>query len=857
MPSSGWSASASGPAVYSPQLPHIHHLEVLPPAVQTPDTPFEKPGVCGLANSSGGGEAKITQTREEQNTRRTQRLLRKSQKHVAEVLRTTRQAEPFIRTFDAGVLSGKSPLGERSWEQPLLQTAAGASQVWGSPAHMEETQQHLGDRMQDLPRTSGSLGLGVLATVCSGGQRSAQRPGTGAPRHPKARLSLPLPTGLPAFDLTLEDPEDTEEERPSSRPLTSTETPEDSAWGADSQGLALQDHRSLDITLQLRQGPPTPHLCGVHTAAGTSRDHMELVTGLLASCSGCPQARTSSWALKLQLQDYSGEFQARHSPVPDLRGLVSSPALQKIEDNNSRVFTVDVKASEHQVKQATEKLPDFDLAKVNTWSGLLQRGPSEETQGHLSETARLLPSQGAGLVEWRWCAGCRLQTSLDGSRESVHAPEDLLGLQQLESVRSEQGPVHPVTVQTSTRDRGREGHCGGHPQGPRGRVSALSFAAAPGAEASDACNHQEPGPTGPPHRSRACLSTTSANTSCRASVLPSPRPSLRFAGCPGHRVRAEWVEPAPQHPNPPPGARRLHRAPNVPGVGPKERRGQRAAFSKLSGVWTTEDPPAPTPPPNGLGSRGGRGPALRPRLLFTPPLPLDPRPRRAAETRVGRDWGGLKRGVPRRTLHRRPGKPPWGLGACRCGQGGREGSRRFACVLPVSPAAPEAPLLTARARNAASRRPRRAWAPPSPGTPAGGHARTRSTGHARPRVLAAGLARGAGRTDGCPGVGGRAAEFCGGRSRCPRTLRRRGRRVSLGLILCSIFSTKSERRESGGRGGVAPTPRRPHPARALGEDRTPRPSRSDRRLGVRLRGSPFCGSPGIRRSRAQTAVSPH
>ena len=31
-----------------------------------------------------------------------------------------------------------------------------------------------------------------------------------------------------------EDPEDTEE-RPSSRPLTSTETPEDSAWGADSE----------------------------------------------------------------------------------------------------------------------------------------------------------------------------------------------------------------------------------------------------------------------------------------------------------------------------------------------------------------------------------------------------------------------------------------------------------------------------------------------------------------------------------------------------------------------------------------------------------------------------------------------
>lgn len=30
-----------------------------------------------------------------------------------------------------------------------------------------------------------------------------------------------------------------------------------------------------------------------------------------------------------------------------------------------------------------------------------------------------------------WCMGCRLQTSLDGSRESVHAAEDLFGLQQV------------------------------------------------------------------------------------------------------------------------------------------------------------------------------------------------------------------------------------------------------------------------------------------------------------------------------------------------------------------------------------------------------------------------------------------
>lgn len=93
-----------------------------------------------------------------------------------------------------------------------------------------------------------------------------------------------------------------------------------------------------------------------------------------------------------------------------------------------------------------------------------------------------------------------------------------------------------------------------------------------------------------------------------------------------------------------------------------------------------------------------------------------------------------------------------------------------ACVLPVSPAAPEAPLLTARARNATSRRPRRAGAPPGPGTPAGGHARTRSAGHARPRVQAAGLARGAGRTDEVGG-GGQEMPLIGEmHTDCPRGL---------------------------------------------------------------------------------------
>ena len=46
--------------------------------------------------------------------------------------------------------------------------------------------------------------------------------------------------------------------------------------------------------------------------------------------------------------------------------LTTEPAMKKIEDNNTRVFTVDVKANKHQINQAVKKLYDIDVAKVNT-----------------------------------------------------------------------------------------------------------------------------------------------------------------------------------------------------------------------------------------------------------------------------------------------------------------------------------------------------------------------------------------------------------------------------------------------------------------------------------------------------------
>nr|XP_034346240.1 60S ribosomal protein L23a-like [Arvicanthis niloticus] len=45
--------------------------------------------------------------------------------------------------------------------------------------------------------------------------------------------------------------------------------------------------------------------------------------------------------------------------------LTPESAMKKIEDNNTLVFIVDVKAK-HQIKQAVKKLYDIDVAKVNT-----------------------------------------------------------------------------------------------------------------------------------------------------------------------------------------------------------------------------------------------------------------------------------------------------------------------------------------------------------------------------------------------------------------------------------------------------------------------------------------------------------
>ena len=46
--------------------------------------------------------------------------------------------------------------------------------------------------------------------------------------------------------------------------------------------------------------------------------------------------------------------------------LTAESAMKKIEDSNTLVFIVDVKANKHQIKQAVKELYDIDVTKVNT-----------------------------------------------------------------------------------------------------------------------------------------------------------------------------------------------------------------------------------------------------------------------------------------------------------------------------------------------------------------------------------------------------------------------------------------------------------------------------------------------------------
>ena len=60
-----------------------------------------------------------------------------------------------------------------------------------------------------------------------------------------------------------------------------------------------------------------------------------------------------------------------HQPRLDAGKVIVHPlntesAMKKIEENNTLVFIVDVKANKAQIKQALKKLYDIDTVKINT-----------------------------------------------------------------------------------------------------------------------------------------------------------------------------------------------------------------------------------------------------------------------------------------------------------------------------------------------------------------------------------------------------------------------------------------------------------------------------------------------------------
>lgn len=60
-----------------------------------------------------------------------------------------------------------------------------------------------------------------------------------------------------------------------------------------------------------------------------------------------------------------------HAPRLDEHKIIIHPlntesSMRKIEENNTLVFIVDVKANKAQIKQALKKLYDIDTVKINT-----------------------------------------------------------------------------------------------------------------------------------------------------------------------------------------------------------------------------------------------------------------------------------------------------------------------------------------------------------------------------------------------------------------------------------------------------------------------------------------------------------
>lgn len=97
------------------------------------------------------------------------------------------------------------------------------------------------------------------------------------------------------------------------------------------------------------------------------RDAVEQKTQRLTSCPSAYSPKTLSLARKPKYPRKS----VHHVPRMDAFRTIVHPlntesAMKKIEDNNTLVFVVDIKANKRQIKEAVKKLYDVKADKINT-----------------------------------------------------------------------------------------------------------------------------------------------------------------------------------------------------------------------------------------------------------------------------------------------------------------------------------------------------------------------------------------------------------------------------------------------------------------------------------------------------------
>ena len=107
--------------------------------------------------------------------------------------------------------------------------------------------------------------------------------------------------------------------------------------------------------------------------------------------------------------------------------LTTEAAMKKIEDNNTLVFIVHLKANKFHVKSAVKKLYEVEVAKVNTLVGLAPSNHGTTLDG-LFTLASYFPNSNLFLTDCPACqeqeAGSPFITNLNAGGETNFALEN-------------------------------------------------------------------------------------------------------------------------------------------------------------------------------------------------------------------------------------------------------------------------------------------------------------------------------------------------------------------------------------------------------------------------------------------------